>query len=74
MTNVVARRTARGGRRAQEHLGAALCWLYWRAVSDGLIKEADNPAQKVAKPRRLTTTRRSLRVRRPRRDIRLRRG
>jgi integrase/recombinase XerC len=30
--------------------------LYRRAVSDGLIKEADNPAQKVAKPRRLPAT------------------
>jgi integrase/recombinase XerC len=29
-------------------------------VDDGLIAEADNPARKVAKPRRLPTTRRAL--------------
>src|SRR6266567_101890 len=59
-THVVARRNARGGRSAQEHLVAALRCLYQRAVDDGLITEADNPAQKVAKPRRLPTTRRAL--------------
>lgn len=42
-THVVARRNARGGRSAQEHLVAPLRCLYRRAVSDGLIKEADNP-------------------------------
>ncbi len=42
-THVVARRNARDGRSAQEHLAAALRCLYRRAVSDGLIKEADNP-------------------------------
>ena len=59
-TRVVARRNARGGRSAQEHLVAALRCLYRRAVDDGLIAEADNPARKVAKPRRLPTTRRAL--------------
>jgi integrase/recombinase XerC len=59
-THVVARRNARGGRSAQEHLVAALRCLYRRAVDDGLITEADNPARKVAKPRRLPTTRRAL--------------
>jgi site-specific recombinase XerD len=59
-THVVARRNARGGRSAQEHLVAALRCLYKRAVDDGLIAEAENPAQKVAKPRRLPTTRRAL--------------
>jgi hypothetical protein len=39
---------------------AALRCLYRRAVGDGLIKEADSPAQKVAKPRRLPTIRRAL--------------
>ena len=58
--HVVARRNARGGRSAQEHLVAALRCLYRRAVDDGLISEADNPARKVAKPRRLPTTRRAL--------------
>ena len=59
-THVVARRNARGGRSAEEHLVAALRCLYKRAVDDGLITEAGNPAQKVAKPRRLPTTRRAL--------------
>ena len=59
-THVVARRNARGGRSAEEHLVAALRCVYQRAVDDGLISEADNPARKVAKPRRLPTTRRAL--------------
>ena len=59
-THVVRRRNARGGRSAEEHLVAALRCLYQRAVDDGLIAEADNPARKVAKPRRLPTTRRAL--------------
>jgi hypothetical protein len=59
-THVVARRNARGGRSAEEHLVAALRCLYQRAVDDGLIAEADNPARKVAKPRRLPTTRRAV--------------
>ncbi len=54
-THVVRRRNARGGRSAEEHLIAALRCLYRRAVDDGLIAEADNPARKVAKPRRLPT-------------------
>jgi integrase/recombinase XerC len=59
-THVVARRNARGGRSAQEHLVAALRCLYRHAVDDGLITEVGNPAPKVAKPRRLPTTRRAL--------------
>jgi integrase/recombinase XerC len=59
-THVVARHNARGGRSAQEHLVAALRCLYQRAVDDGLIGEADNPARKVAKPRRLPSTRRAV--------------
>jgi integrase/recombinase XerC len=59
-THVVARRNARGGRSAQEHLVAALRCLYQRAIEDGLIAEADNPARKVAKPRRLPSTRRAV--------------
>ena len=59
-TQVVTRRNARGGRSAEEHLVAALRCLYQRAVDDGLIAETDNPARKVAKPRRLPTTRRAL--------------
>jgi len=59
-THVVARRNARGGRSAKEHLVAALRCLYRRAVDHGLIAEADNPARKVAKPRRLPSTRRAV--------------
>jgi integrase/recombinase XerC len=59
-THVVHRRNARGGRSAAEHLVAALRCLYQRAVDDGLITEAGNPARKVAKPRRLPTTRHAL--------------
>jgi len=58
--HVVARRNARGGRGAAEHLVAALRCLYRHAQDDGLITEADNPARKVAKPRRLPSTRRAV--------------
>jgi integrase/recombinase XerC len=59
-THVVARRNARGGRSAAEHLVAALRCLYRHAEDDGLIPAADNPARKVAKPRRLPSTRRAV--------------
>src|SRR6266576_5599554 len=59
-THVVARRNARDGRSAQEHLVAALRCLYKHAIEDGLISEADDPARKVAKPRRLPSTRRAV--------------
>lgn len=59
-THVVARRNARGGRSAAEHLIAALRCLYKRAVADGHVAAADNPALKVAKPRRLPSTRRAV--------------
>jgi integrase/recombinase XerC len=39
---------------------AALRCLYQRGVDDGLIVGADNPARKVARPRRLPSTRRAL--------------
>ena len=42
-THVVARRNARGGRSAQEHLVAALRCLYRRAVEDGLISRGRQP-------------------------------
>jgi integrase/recombinase XerC len=57
---VIARRNARGGRTAAEHLIAALRCLYRYAVADGLIAESENPAARVAKPRRLASTRRAL--------------
>jgi integrase len=55
---VVARRNGRGGRSAAEHLVAALRCLYRRAVADGYVQ--DNPALKVAKPRRVPSTRRAI--------------
>src|SRR5690242_5242658 len=58
--NVVARRNARGGRSAAEHLVAALRCLYRRAVADGHLDAADNSALKVNKPRRLPSTRRAI--------------
>ena len=58
--HVVARRNARGGRSAAEHLVAALRCLYRHAEDDGLITAADNPARKVDKPRRLPSTRRAV--------------
>jgi integrase/recombinase XerC len=58
--DVVVRRNARGGRSAAEHLIAAMRCVYRHAVMDGLIREADNPAAKVAKPRRLASTRRVI--------------
>ena len=51
---------ARGGRSAAENLIAALRCLYKSAEEDGFIKERDNPARKVAKPRRLPSTRRAV--------------
>ena len=64
-THVVARRDTRGGRSAAEHLVAALRCLYRHAEDDGLISVADNPARKVAKPRRLPSTRRAVPDTRP---------
>ncbi|MFC4945848.1 tyrosine-type recombinase/integrase [Pseudonocardia sp. GCM10023141] len=58
--HTVARRNARGGRSAAEHLVAALRCVYRHAEDDGLIDSADNPARKVAKPRRLPSTRRAV--------------
>lgn len=58
--HVVARRNVRGGRSAAEHLIAALRCVYRHAENDGHIKTADNPALKVAKPRRLPSTRRAV--------------
>jgi integrase/recombinase XerC len=59
-SDVVTRRNSRGGRGAAEHLIAALRCMYRHAVADGLLTEADNPATRVAKPRRLASTRRAL--------------
>ena len=59
-TQLTLRRNSRGGRSAAEHLIAALRCVYRHAVADGLITEAHNPAIRVAKPRRLPSTRRAL--------------
>lgn len=59
-TTVVTRRNARGGRGAAEHLIAALRCVYRHAENDGHIKPGDNPALKVTKPRRLSSTRRAV--------------
>jgi integrase/recombinase XerC len=57
---IVIRRNSRGGRTAAEHMIAALRCVYRHAVQDRLISEADNPAIRVPKPRRLASTRRAL--------------
>ena len=59
-SHVVARRNARGGRSATEHLVAASRCLYKHAEDDGLITPGENPARKVDKPRRLPSTRRAV--------------
>jgi len=58
--NVVVRANARGGRSAVENYLTALRCIYNQAVADGLVGEADNPAAKVAKPRRLRSTRHAV--------------
>ena len=60
-SGAVKRRNARGGRGAAEHLIGALRCLYAHAVADGIIiTEDENPAARVAEPRRLRSTRRAL--------------
>src|SRR5882724_9253106 len=56
----VQRRNSRGGRSSQEHMVGALRCLYRQAEDDGHIDQRDNPARKVAKPRRLPSTRRAV--------------
>ena len=59
-TRAVVRANARDGRCAAEHMISALRCIYHHAVADGLIREADNPATRVPKPRRLASTRHGL--------------
>src|ERR1035437_9371589 len=59
-THVVARRNARGGRSAEEHLVAALRCLYRRAVDDGGIGEGGKPARQGVTAGALPATRRAL--------------
>ncbi|GLL02155.1 tyrosine-type recombinase/integrase [Dactylosporangium matsuzakiense] len=54
------RRNSRNGRHACELFVAAARAFYNQAVADGLIPAADSPAHRVAKPRRLPSTRRAL--------------
>ncbi|MFG1926863.1 tyrosine-type recombinase/integrase [Cryptosporangium sp. NPDC048952] len=54
----VIRRNGRGGSLSAEHFIAALRCLYRHAVDDELV--ADNPAKRVAKPRRVASTRHAL--------------
>ena len=56
----VTRKNSRGGRSATEHLIAAFRCIYRHAAMDGLIPDADNPAIRVAKPKRLPNTRRAI--------------
>jgi integrase/recombinase XerC len=58
--HAISRRNSRGGRTAAEHLIAALRCVYRFAEADGLIADTDNPARKVAKPRRLASPRHAL--------------
>jgi integrase/recombinase XerC len=58
--NVVPRRNARGGRGAAEHLIGALRCMYRHVVADGFLSEAENPAARVPKPRRLPSARMAL--------------
>ncbi|MEV0131365.1 site-specific integrase [Dactylosporangium sp. NPDC050688] len=55
--NRVIRRNARSGRGSAENLIAAMRCIYNHAINDGYITKDENPASKVAKPRRLPTTR-----------------
>ncbi|WP_406690284.1 site-specific integrase [Saccharopolyspora sp. ID03-671] len=54
------RRNSRGGQSAAEHLVSAARCMYNHAVADGWLNEAENPARRVTKPRRLPSTRRAL--------------
>ena len=59
-THALIRRNARGGRSAAEHFITALRCIYRHAENDGHIEPGSNPALKVAKPRRLPSTRRAV--------------
>jgi integrase/recombinase XerC len=59
-THLVVRKNSRGGRYATEHLISALRCIYRHAAADGLITDSTNPALRVAKPRRLPSTRRAI--------------
>ena len=56
----VQRRNARGGRGAAEHLIGALRCMYRYLVADGILTQAENPAARAEKPRRLRSARMAL--------------
>ncbi|MFI5614040.1 tyrosine-type recombinase/integrase [Amycolatopsis sp. NPDC051903] len=56
----LVRRNSRGGRHAMENFIAAIRCLYRHAVADEILTELQNPALRVAKPRRLPSPRRAL--------------
>jgi integrase len=56
----VIRRNGRSGAGAEENYVAAMRCLYRRAVDGGYLAPAENPAARVAKPRRQASTRRAL--------------
>ena len=55
-----SRRNGRHGRHAGEHVIAAARAIYSRAIADGQSTPGASPAHRVAKPRRLPSTRRAL--------------
>jgi hypothetical protein len=55
-----SRRNSRQGRHAGEHVIGAARAVYTRAIADGHIAANASPAHRVAKPRRLPSTRRAL--------------
>ena len=57
---VTVRSNSRGGNSAVENFITALRCIYNQAVADSIISGADNPASKVAKPRRLKSTRHAV--------------
>jgi hypothetical protein len=57
-----SRRNSRHGRHAGEHVIAAARAIYTRAIADNLIIPGTSPARRVAKPRRLPSSRRALTV------------
>lgn len=60
--NAAQRSSNRYGRSARESFIAAARAIYSRAIADDLLPAGSSPAHRVAKPRRLPSTRRALTV------------
>jgi len=58
--NAAQRSSSRYGRSARESFIAAARAIYSRAIADDLLPVGSSPAHRVAKPRRLPSTRRAL--------------